>query len=106
VYWACRGLAKLLTKAFGGPGRLRCERRGQRSGLDTAAIHAVNDQRQYNYIHQLEEQLSKEYERKTFTREGDSYLKYHPSGRPPARFHSQHLNVGLTFFTVRPLERS
>ncbi len=35
-------------------------------------------ERQYNYIHQLEEQLSKEYEKKAFTREGDSYLKDYP----------------------------
>ena len=36
-------------------------------------------ERQYNYIHQLEEQLSKEYEKKAFTREGDSYLKDYPT---------------------------
>ena len=35
-------------------------------------------ERQYNYIHQLEEQLSKEYEEKAFTREGVSYLKDYP----------------------------
>ena len=36
-------------------------------------------ERQYNYIHQLEEQLSKEYEKKAFTREGDSYLEDYPT---------------------------
>ncbi len=36
-------------------------------------------ERQYNYIHQLEEQLSKEYEKKAFTREGESYLKDYPA---------------------------
>lgn len=35
-------------------------------------------ERQYNYIHQLEEQLRKEYEKKAFTREGASYLKDYP----------------------------
>ena len=36
-------------------------------------------ERQYNYIHQLEEQLGKEYERKAFTREGKSYVKDYPA---------------------------
>lgn len=35
-------------------------------------------ERQYNYIHQLEEQISKEYEKKAFTREGKSYIKDYP----------------------------
>lgn len=35
-------------------------------------------ERQYNYIHTIEDQLSPEYDRKAFTREGDSYLKNYP----------------------------
>ena len=35
-------------------------------------------ERQYSYIHQLEEQLSEEYEKKAFTREGDSYQNDYP----------------------------
>jgi len=35
-------------------------------------------ERQYNYIHSLEDLLSKEYEKKAFTREGESYLKDYP----------------------------
>jgi hypothetical protein len=35
-------------------------------------------ERQYNYIHKLEEQLSSEYGEKAFTREGSSYLKDYP----------------------------
>ncbi|KKL58030.1 hypothetical protein LCGC14_2229480 [marine sediment metagenome] len=35
-------------------------------------------ERQYNYIHSLEKLLSKEYEKKAFTREGESYLKDYP----------------------------
>ena len=38
----------------------------------------VSVERRYNYIHQLEEQLSKEYDKNAFTREGDSYLKDYP----------------------------
>ena len=36
-------------------------------------------ERQYNYIHQLENSLSKEYENNAFTREGDSYLEDYPA---------------------------
>lgn len=35
-------------------------------------------ERQYSYIHKLEEQLSNEYGEKAFTREGASYLKDYP----------------------------
>lgn len=35
-------------------------------------------ERQYNYIHTIEDQLSPEYDRKAFTREGESYLKNYP----------------------------
>ena len=35
-------------------------------------------ERQYDYLHQLEKQLSEEYEGKAFTREGKSYLKDYP----------------------------
>lgn len=35
-------------------------------------------ERQYNYIHRLEEQISKEYSGQAFTREGMSYLKNYP----------------------------
>lgn len=35
-------------------------------------------ERQYNYIHRLEEQISKEYSGRAFTREGMSYLKNYP----------------------------
>lgn len=35
-------------------------------------------ERQYNYIHKIEALLSQEYENKTFTREGISYLKDYP----------------------------
>ena len=35
-------------------------------------------ERQYNYIHQLEDQISNEYANKAFTREGVSYLKEYP----------------------------
>lgn len=35
-------------------------------------------ERQYNYIHQLEEQISEEYGKKAFTREGESYIKDYP----------------------------
>lgn len=36
-------------------------------------------ERQYNYIHQLEKQLSNEYDKKVFTREGESYIKNYPT---------------------------
>jgi len=35
-------------------------------------------ERQYNYLHALEEQLSSEYNGETFTREGKSYLNNYP----------------------------
>lgn len=35
-------------------------------------------ERQYNYIHQLEEQISPNYDGKAFTREGKSYLSNYP----------------------------
>ena len=35
-------------------------------------------ERQYSYIHSLENILSKQYKEKAFTREGDSYLKNYP----------------------------
>ena len=38
----------------------------------------VHIERQYKYIHQIEEQLSAQYENKAFTREGKSYLKDYP----------------------------
>lgn len=38
----------------------------------------VHIERQYTYIHQIEEQLSAQYENKAFTREGKSYLKDYP----------------------------
>ena len=39
----------------------------------------VSVERQYNYIHQLEEQLSEEYEKEAFTREGLSYSENYPT---------------------------
>lgn len=38
----------------------------------------VHIERQYKYIHQIEEQLSAEYANKVFTREGKSYLNDYP----------------------------
>lgn len=38
----------------------------------------LNLEKQYNYSHELEEQLSKSYGGKAFTREGKSYLKDYP----------------------------
>lgn len=38
----------------------------------------VHVERQYKYIHQIEEQLSAQYANKAFTREGKSYLKNYP----------------------------
>lgn len=38
----------------------------------------VHIERQYDYIHKIEDQLSPEYDRKAFTREGESYLKDYP----------------------------
>lgn len=38
----------------------------------------VHIERQYDYIHNLEDQLSPEYNGKAFTREGKSYLKDYP----------------------------
>jgi len=38
----------------------------------------VHIERQYKYIHQIEEQLSVEYANKAFTREGKSYLNDYP----------------------------
>jgi len=38
----------------------------------------VHIERQYKYIHQLEEQLSSEYVNKVFTREGKTYLNNYP----------------------------
>jgi hypothetical protein len=38
----------------------------------------INLEKQYNYIHSLEKELSAEYEGKAFTREGQSYLKNYP----------------------------
>lgn len=39
---------------------------------------AILIERQYYYIHNLEEQLSKHYQKKAFTREGKSYLTNYP----------------------------
>ncbi len=38
----------------------------------------IHIERQYTYVHGLEEQLSKEFHGKAFTREGKSYLKNYP----------------------------
>lgn len=38
----------------------------------------VHIERQYDYIHKIEDQLSSEFDGKTFTREGKSYLKNYP----------------------------
>jgi len=38
----------------------------------------VHIERQYKYIHQIEEQLSSEYANKVFTREGKAYLNDYP----------------------------
>ena len=38
----------------------------------------VHIERQYKYIHQIEEQLSSEYANKVFTREGKAYLNNYP----------------------------
>lgn len=38
----------------------------------------INLEKQYNYSHDLEEQLSKHYDGKAFTREGKTYLKDYP----------------------------
>ena len=38
----------------------------------------VHIERQYKYVHQIEEQLSIHYENKAFTREGKSYLEDYP----------------------------
>lgn len=38
----------------------------------------INLEKNYNYTHDLEEQLSKYYDGKAFTREGKSYLKNYP----------------------------
>jgi hypothetical protein len=38
----------------------------------------INLEKQYNYIHDIEEELAKEYDGKAFTREGKSYLKNYP----------------------------
>ena len=38
----------------------------------------VHIERQYKYIHQIEEQLSTHYENKAFTREGKSYIEDYP----------------------------
>lgn len=38
----------------------------------------INLEKQYNYSHELEEQLAKSYQGKAFTREGKSYLKDYP----------------------------
>lgn len=38
----------------------------------------VQIERQYKYIHQIEEQLSTHYENRAFTREGKAYLKDYP----------------------------
>lgn len=38
----------------------------------------VHIERQYDYIHKIEDQLSPEYDRNAFTREGESYLKNYP----------------------------
>jgi hypothetical protein len=38
----------------------------------------INLEKQYNYVHDLEGELAKEYDDKAFTREGKSYLKDYP----------------------------
>jgi len=38
----------------------------------------VHIERQYDYIHKLEDQISPDYDSKAFTREGKSYLKAYP----------------------------
>ncbi len=38
----------------------------------------VHIERQYDYIHKIEDLLSSEYDRNAFTREGESYLKNYP----------------------------
>lgn len=38
----------------------------------------INIEKQYNYTHELEEQLAKSYGGKAFTREGKTYLKNYP----------------------------
>jgi hypothetical protein len=51
-------------------------------GLFAIAINyfqtVINLEKQYNYIHTLENELSKKYKGKAFTREGKSYLKNYP----------------------------
>jgi len=49
----------------------------------------VHIERQYDYIHKIEAQLSPEYDGKAFTREGKSYLKNYPF--PP------HLNATFIY---------
>ena len=51
-------------------------------GLLVVAIRyfqtTINLEKQYNYIHDLEDELSKEYDGQVFTREGKAYLNHYP----------------------------
>ena len=42
VYWACRGLPKCEGRHLGAPDA-EVRKRGERTGLDTPVVHAVND---------------------------------------------------------------
>ena len=60
----------------------------------------INIEKQYNYSHDLEQLLSKNYGGKAFTREGKSYLKDYPIFSKWVHFIYRTLFPLLLFFTI------